>query len=151
MTGKGQVATCCMLQKSILIVGDTRGGISIFNISEEMLSYSQETNSGTPISPHIFIPSAHGVDLVSCIVSNDETGEFFSVGHDGNFNVYDSAGQLSNNLKCLPIKSPDQIHLLGSGNELSIYIGGYLGGQYLVYDIRKGYQVMKIEGGGWKR
>jgi WD40 repeat protein len=151
VTGKGQVATCCMLQKSLLIVGDTRGGISIFNISEEMLYNSQETSSGTPVSPHIFIPSAHGVDLVSCIVANDETGGFFSVGHDGNFNVYDSAGQLTNKLKCLPIKSPDQIHLLGSGSELSIYIGGYLGGQYLVYDIRKGYQVMKIEGGGWKR
>ena len=151
VTGKGQVATCCMLQKSLLIVGDTRGGISIFNISEVMLSNSQDTSSGTPIPPHIFIPSAHGVDLVSCIVANDETGGFSSVGHDGNFNVYDSAGQLTNKLKCLPIKSPDQIHLIGSGNDLSIYIGGYLGGQYLVYDIRKGYQVMKIEGGGWKR
>jgi WD40 repeat protein len=151
VTGKGQVATCCMLQKNILVVGDTRGGISIFNISEEMISNSQETSSGTPIFPHVFIPSAHGVDLVSCIVANDEMGGFYSVGHDGNLNVYDSAGQLSNKLKCLPIKSPDQIHLLGSGNELSIYIGGYLGGQYLVYDIRKGYQVMKIEGGGWKR
>ena len=151
VTGKGQVATCCMLQKNMLIVGDTRGGISIFSTSEEMLSSSQETNSGTPVPPQLFIPSAHGLDLVSCIVANNETGGFYSVGHDGNFNVYDSGGQLSNKLKCLPIKSPDQIHLLASGNELSIYIGGYLGGQYLVYDIRKGYQVMKIEGGGWKR
>ena len=151
VTGKGQVATCCMLQHDMLVIGDTRGGISIYNINEEMLSHHQESSSTTIISPSIFIPSAHGIDLVSCVVTNHETGGFFSTGHDGNFNTYDRTGQLSNKLKCLPIKSPDQIFLVGTGNELSIYIGGYLGGQYLVYDIRKGYQVMRIEGGGWKR
>lgn len=151
VTGKGQVATCCMLQTDMLVIGDTRGGISIYKINEVMLIHNPKSISTTIISPSTFISSAHGIDLVSCVVPNYETGGFFSTGHDGNFNTYNSSGQLTNKLKCLPIKSPDQIFLIGTGNNLSIYIGGYLGGQYLVYDIRKGYQIMRVEGGGWKR
>lgn len=178
VTAKNQIATCCaILKDNSLVIGDSRGGISIFRwddsihkikvpatshldpsngfISEDyqQLPIQDEgpANSQCRLPADLYIPHAHGSDLVSSIKENRDGGGFYSVGHDGFFCIFTSTGSLMNKLKCLPIKSPDKIFIVGKGKEKSIYIGGFLGGLYLVYDIRRGYQLMRIEGGGWKR
>lgn len=61
-----------------------------------------------------------------------------------------------------PVQTPDQIIVTtnpqaeGAGNEedesnRSIFLTGYYGSSFIVYDIRRGMQILKIEGGGWKR
>lgn len=54
----------------------------------------------------------------------------------------------------LPIKSPDGIHIMTSlsiGAIESIYISGYQSSQYILWDVKKKYELMRVEGGGWKR
>jgi WD40 repeat protein len=151
-TGKENVATCVLLQPGAFIVGDSKGGITIFTLPDSAADWSSLSvdTKGTP-PPKIFIPHAHGTELVSCLESNPETGGFYSAGHDGSFCIFSGTGEIVSRLKCLPIKTPDKVFIVGRGDEISYYIGGFLGGLYLVYDIRKGYQVLRLEGGGWKR
>lgn len=179
VTAKEQIATCCTLMgDKCLIIGDSRGGISIFRWGSEssqvmevvssggLTIYSLPSNDECQHNPaqegiladdpkrlpvDMYIPHAHGSELVSNIRENCDGGGFYSVGHDGFFCIFSSAGRLISKLKCLPIKSPDKIFVVGRGKEESFYIGGFLGDLYLVYDIRRRYQVMRIEGGGWKR
>ena len=150
-TGKENVATCVLLQPRAFIVGDSKGGITIFTLPDCATGWSSLSDMKGTHSATIFIPHAHGTELVSCLESNIETGGFYSAGHDGSFCVFTGTGEMVNRLKCLPIKTPDKIFIVGRGDEISYYIGGFLGGLYLVYDIRKGYQVLRLEGGGWKR
>jgi WD40 repeat protein len=151
-TGKENVATCVHLTPRAFIVGDSKGGITIFTLPDSAADWSSlsvGTKGTLPTS--IFIPHAHGTELVSCLESNAVTGGFYSAGHDGSFCVFTYTGEIVSRLKCLPVKTPDKIFIVGRGDEISYYIGGFLGGLYLVYDLRKGYQVLRLEGGGWKR
>jgi hypothetical protein len=43
------------------------------------------------------------------------------------------------------------IEIIGSGPDASIYVGGFFGGLYIIWDVRRGYQLMRVEGGSWKR
>ena len=154
VTGKGQVAACVLMHRDTLIVGDSRGGISIFRLGEERSSEHSAECSDKPlgmIRADVFIPHAHGSELVSCLVGNKYTGGFYSAGHDGCVCDFTLCGDLVSKLKCLPIKSPDRIVVVGKGERASIYVGGYFGCLYLVCDVRRGYEMMRIEGGGWKR
>ena len=165
VTAKEQIATCCtVLSGNCLVIGDSRGGISIFrwgmsdvSVHTGVCTGSQPVRLDIPIPSQyilpidLYIPHAHGSDLVSYLLEDYDGNGFYSVGHDGCFCVFSSTGEIVSKLKCLPIKSPDQIFVIGTKKEKSFYVGGFLGGLYIVYDIRKGYQVMRIEGGGWKR
>ena len=179
VTAKEQIATSCALMGDrCLIIGDSRGGISIFKWRHDSGQIAKVISTSGPhifslpstdtyqhnpakedvpadlpkrLSVDTYIPHAHGSDLVSNIREDGDGGGFYSIGHDGFFCIFSSAGRLISKLKCLPIKSPDKIFVVGSGKEKSYYIGGFLGGLYLVYDIRRGYQLLRIEGGGWKR
>ena len=153
-TGKENVATCVLLQSRAFIVGDSKGGITIFNLPDSAAdwgNFSASIDSAQIAPKSTFIPHAHGTELVSCLETNTETGGFYSTGHDGSFCVFTGSGEIVNRLKCLPIKTPDKIFIVGKGADVSYYIGGFLGGLFLLYDIRRGYQVLRLEGGGWKR
>jgi hypothetical protein len=172
VTGKEQIATCsALLDRNCLLIGDCRGGISIYKWND--LDLHNSTNSQksslhdlhknpqeskiersvTLMKLNLYIPHIHGDDLVSCIkpCSRIEADSFCSVGHDGMFCVFNFNGGLISRMNCLPIKTPNEITLIGKGCNASIYIGGYLGDLYLVWDIRRGYQVIRIEAGGWRR
>jgi hypothetical protein len=172
VTGKEQIATCCaLLDRNCLLIGDCRGGISLYKWNDkdlydlrnnqksfsqnldENFQESQTQKSDLMMQLNLYIPHVHGDDLVSCIkpCSRIRNNGFCSVGHDGMFCVYDNNGGLISRMNCLPIKTPNEITLNGEGSNASIYIGGYLGDMYLVWDIRRGYQVMRIEAGGWRR
>lgn len=151
-TGKENVATCVLLRHRTLIVGDSKGGITIFTLPDGVVDWSAllGDTEGAHLET-VFIPHAHSTELVSCLEPNVETGGFYSAGHDGSFCIFTDTGGVISRLKCLPIKTPDKVFIVGRGDEISYYVGGFLGGLYLVYDIRKGYLVLRLEGGGWKR
>lgn len=175
VTGKEQISTCCVLLNSnCLLIGDCRGGISIIRWKNDLSMPSNGHNKDDDSDKlsafdgnnnlksmqrnnikivNLYIPHIHGDDLVSCIKSCSHIANdgFCSVGHDGMFCVFSMGGELISRMSCLPIKTPNEITLIGNGASASIYIGGYLGDMYLVWDIRRGYQVIRIEAGGWRR
>lgn len=159
-TEKQQIA-CSVLHKVVngdcfFIVGDARGGISIFSVVAD----TKQADSFQ------YFHRSHGTDPVSCIVSSHSTG-FITAGHDGSICFFDvqmqgSCGgwlwQLTNSMSTLPISTPDQIFLpistTTSANAIpskSIIVAGYHGSSLIVYDVLLGYQLMRVEGGGWKR
>ena len=81
---------------------------------------------------------------------------FCSLGHDGFLNVYcwEHSIQeyaLLSRMSTLPIKTPLRVRLVGHGENLSVYVEGFQASKFHVWDIRRGYEVMRVEAGGWKR
>lgn len=125
VTAKDQIATCCLLLSNFsLLIGDTKGGISLFKLMTinsncaDGLDLKQLQIDTIPVTIPCttFIPSAHNIDLVSCLAecptenhgfhSDKETNGFCSVGHDGYFCVYDSNGHLISKVSCVNVNKP---------------------------------------------
>jgi hypothetical protein len=146
--------------------------------SEELDSEdSREESPATPEKPFVYFNKIHATDPVSKIISTDKG--FISVGHDSTMNYFEEFHtvvgtsqelvfwwQLMNTALTLPVHTCDNIHLVyGNGEKpdnssnnqrrriesSSIYLSGFHGSSFLIYDIRRNYQLMRIEGGGWKR
>jgi WD40 repeat protein len=148
------IATACLLvqrpEQSRLILGDARGSICIYALA------------GADAPLLAVFHKVHGSDPVSCIAGFD--AGFVTAGHDGMLNVYTEAGNPSTGtpswlhtakLNCLPISTPDQIIVSATYDSsdagAGLYVCGYHGSIYMVWDVRRGYQLMRVEGGGWKR
>jgi hypothetical protein len=155
---------------SYYIIGDSRGGVNLFNRSSLKASTGTEEQI---IKPSYYFNKAHSTDPVSGIIGTKNG--FITIGHDNTMNFFeefsisnlDSADtdtvvwwKMVNSMLTLPVSTPDKIFLVSNqGDEeteedvglSSIYISGYHGSSYIIYDIRKNYQLMRIEGGGWKR
>lgn len=147
-----QVATCSIIINSIitkttiLVIGDSRGNISIY--CSESLTLLQ------------YVAKAHGPDQLPVSYLHSFSSGFYSLGHDGFLNRYEEVCDIGNEsilykmaskLSCLPLKTPDQLIVSENKNNTAIYVCGYLGNVYIVWDIRNGHQLMRIEGGSWKR
>lgn len=148
-----------------IVAGDSRGTVSIFHLP--MSTKSPSTDSTSPIGcmeqPLVSFSRIHHTDPVSCIVGHP--GGFITVGHDGMLNFfeevnhrYSSSGALkwvhAGRLSCLPITTPDRVVLNGESIDHrgeSLIVCGYHGSLYMAWDLRRSYQLLRVEGGGWKR
>jgi hypothetical protein len=148
-----------------IVAGDSRGTVSIFHLP--MSTKSPSTDSTSPIGcmeqPLVSFSRIHHTDPVSCIVGHP--GGFITVGHDGMLNFfeevnhrYSSSGALkwvhAGRLSCLPITTPDRVVLNGGSIDYrgeSLIVCGYHGSLYMAWDLRRSYQLLRVEGGGWKR
>jgi hypothetical protein len=145
--------------------------------SEELDSEDskEEESPSAPEKPFVYFNKIHATDPVSKIISTDKG--FITVGHDSTMNYFEEFHtvstsqervfwwQLMNTALTLPVHTCDNIHLVYGNDETqddnsnkirriessSIYLSGFHGSSFLIYDIRRNYQLMRIEGGGWKR
>lgn len=138
-----------------IVIGDCRGNLSLFDLN----NFERWEESGR----RLCYLKAHGLEVVSHIhdlqIQNiEDVPGFCSLGHDGYLNIY--AIEESNKmpqvriisrLSCLPITAPDQIFIGGQGLECSVYIGGFQASDYIIWDIRRKYQLLRTEAGSWKR
>eukprot|EP01038_Epipyxis_sp_PR26KG_P015877 gene15877-21527_t len=95
--------------------------------------------------------------------NNNKNCDFMDISNDWKIvNKYHSPMHkewvLMNKLTCLPITTPDQVFadyksdpFSHSTTIQSLYVAGYHGNEYIIWDIFNGYQIMRVEGGGWKR
>ena len=77
----------------------------------------------------------------------------YSLGHDGYMTVYARVmGRFSliSRVSTLPITSPGYLCLLGHGQNLCVYVGGFEASVFQVLDLRKGYEVMHLDAGHYK-
>lgn len=193
VTGRQLIATCvCVCSGSKIInakmesqdwlaVGDVKGGISFFELSN-----THDVNSiphvfgkvidHKDVAPQHYIHHAHGKEAVSAICAlriekEDERREetLCSLGHDGYLNLYRLTLDLSssypfqshykiyNRISTLPIKSPLHVFLptLPSAySNTSIFNRLYIGGfTGSTYFVidLNKIQIMRVKGGGWKR
>jgi WD40 repeat protein len=143
----------------LLVVGDCRGSLSVFNVESLVL----ESNSSQTLEPACCYQRAHGLEVVSCVSALGESASsipgFCSLGHDGHLNVYALETHEGGSLRlrvvsrssCLPVTAPDQVFFSGAGVDSSVYICGFQASEYLVWDVRRKYQLVRVEAGGWKR
>lgn len=149
-----------------IVAGDSRGTVSIFHLPVSIKSPSTDSTSSTTgcmEQPLVSFSRIHHTDPVSCIVGH--SGGFITVGHDGMLNFfeevaqrYSSSGALkwihAGRLSCLPITTPDRVVLNGGSIDHrgeSLIVCGYHGSLYMAWDLRRSYQLLRVEGGGWKR
>jgi WD40 repeat protein len=166
-TPTNAIATAASLVQSprgaLVMIGDCRGNLSAFAMSSPHLH--QDTSQGSPVSSLL---RAHGLEVISCIsdLCSEESCEensvpgFCSLGHDGHLNIYsleahDSSLRIRiiSRASCLPITAPDQLFVTNRchGSDASVYVGGFQASEYLVWDVRKKYQLLRTEAGSWKR
>ncbi len=178
VTGRKEIASSCLIYRhttkiSFLVIGDSRGGVNIYCIP----SIPVRDNDESVLYPTQFFPFIHKSDPVSALTAcfDHSTGKcgLYCAGHD-NFLSYfqlqntgiDADGQehhiwtFENIVTTTPVQTPDQIIVtrsnISSNNtryeaNRSIFLTGYYGNSFSVYDVRRSMQLMKIEGGGWKR
>jgi WD40 repeat protein len=149
-------------EKIFLIVGDARGCINIHQVQ------SPAEGHQWIIGDLQYFHRVHGKDPVSSIssygfnsflsVGHDSTIQFFVLYSNNSSNSSKSCWQLVNSMSTHPIHTPDQIFVppIASSNpssvpQKSIIIAGYHGNSFIVFDILQSYQLMRIDGGGWKR
>ena len=166
ITPKKNIATAasCLYEANRVIIGDCRGSISIYYSSFiNPVNIALENDNFAAPTPCIqFFPKVHGLEIISCIKSFPEG--FCSLGYDGflcvfarshdSFTAENSSFSVMFRLSCAPISSPDQLfcsHNYDGALSPSIVVCGYQASDYVIYDIRKKYQILKVEAGGWKR
>ena len=169
-TAKCNIATSAALlcESKCVAIGDCRGNVSLFRYETEPTSSESSSvaiGQGLSVPPFKdtpcfqFIPKAHGLEIVSCIQA--VRGGFCSLGYDGYLSVFSFNPQdpphcfyLTSRLPCTPIASPDQMFCTydrGAEDNWSLIVAGYQASDFIIYDIRKKYQLLKISAGGWKR
>eukprot|EP01031_Cornospumella_fuschlensis_P024153 gene24153-29213_t len=133
-----------------LILGDSRGGISIFTLNTPSLDAASWSIARTQ-----FFRRTHAKDPVS--VLHAYSGGFVSAGHDGCVCFFAFTGGPTgcfvhiNTMSTHPVHTPDMIYIPPLNGNLSLIVGGYHSSHYIVYDVLQNTQHMCIEGGGWKR
>eukprot|EP01039_Chlorochromonas_danica_P003286 gene3286-3604_t len=140
------------VDRHFIVLGDSRGGVGIYAV--------KETSNSWGVSNIKYFHRAHGSDPVSVLASSCLSG-FVSAGHDGvmNFFEYQSGFWFHcNTLNIHPISTPDFLTIAivrqndwNEEDRNSIIVGGYHGSSYIVRDVYRSYQLLRIEGGGWKR
>jgi hypothetical protein len=166
ITGNGEIATsACHVhtKRSFLVLGDSRGGVSVFDLSDLPVG-SLLDSSSVPLCPTAvvnesrFFPRVHGSDPVSCIAQCDNG--FVTAGHDGHVAIFKTLVNSSrvldwevvNRMQSLPVTTPDRLVVVeGDKGMNSLLVGGYFGHLYIVWDLLRSIQLLRIEGGGWKR
>jgi WD40 repeat protein len=175
----GQVAVSSQSwwQTGIFVVGDSRGCISVFAPPSEDVTKANPVDNGmtaVQITHKLrlvhYFTNAHGTDPVACVVVNhchmgDLCGQvaFFTAGHDGDLHIYrhaaDCRGQhcfeLVAKQTCLPVRTPTFLSVLYPGNvgegQPSVVVGGFQGSLFIVWDLSTKRELMRAEGGSWKR
>lgn len=139
-TGRKQIATSqLILMQNHLILGDSRGGIGVYNIASLL-------GAGKPDEvhlPQVYFPFLHGRDPVSALAAT--TSGFISVGHNSSLCFFHfDAASLSwthiNSISTLPVHTPTQLYILedtATMENASIYVCGYHGSSFIVHDIRR--------------
>jgi WD40 repeat protein len=162
-TGNGKrrgemVAAACYLREGVLVLGDIKGGVSVYELARRKGQEQEEA--------HQHLPHMHGAESVSCFASS-QGGGFLSGGADGalvrytpviNAGVgagalYERAGSVS----CLPVRLPLQIITTSSVTATtaaqgpSLLVGGFHANLYLVVDLALGATHLRVEAGSWRR
>jgi WD40 repeat protein len=163
VTGSGEIATsCCHVRskRSFLVVGDSRGGVSAFDLSRLSIDISDSPTvcPTSGVDESRFFPRVHGSDPVSCIAQCDNG--FVTAGHDGHVAIFRTVvgasrwdWEVVNRVQSLPVTTPDILIVSeeGDAGTTSLLVGGYFGHLYIVWDLLRSVQLLRIEGGGWKR
>ena len=147
-----------------LIVGDSRGNIVVYELT--CATPAATTGITYTILYQYMLFGVHRPELVSCITSGGPNS-FCTTGHDGYLNIFalgttyveaddgsviqQQRYKVINQLSCLPIKTPTHVSVVGEGEGTKIYVAGFLGSVFLVYDVLNGYGLFSTEGGHWKR
>jgi hypothetical protein len=176
LSARGDIVTAALLfrererhqegtGRACAVLGDCRGNVSVAFLpllSPLPLNPLEGSDNAMIVPAKLCVARAHGNEVVSCLskLASGQASSFCSLGHDGYMNVYDlttnCAGsdvvEVASRLSCLPINAPDLIVAMGEGSsKLSLYVGGYEASDYVVWDVHRKYQLLRIDAGGWKR
>lgn len=140
-------------QDCSLYVGDTRGHLSFFDVSQSVTS--KNGNRPEERSPDSVLDRAHGREHVTGITIL-RSGTVVSVGNDGHIQQSDRdpKGQLR---KILSISIPNVTGLRDIWNVChpdgreGLVVSGYYGNDFVLIDVLHGYEFLRIATGGRQR
>lgn len=158
-----------------LIVGDSRGNISIFDkfiLQSSSIGDSEISKIEDETLPIHVIKRAHKKEHVTSITFDASRNTIISVGNDGylcKWTIYDKNKKGINSTT--PVTEGSQIVIkrffipvpffasltnvwlkpLHHTSEQLIFVGGYYGNNFIVYDMTKKYVLLNIETGGRQR
>ena len=163
-TARKDIATAFYVSTvECVIIGDSRGSLSFY---KACFTAPAIANLGAGevidcLSPayHFKCHSPEPVSLVGGYIDKTTGYEeeiIVSLGHDAHVNTYrwhqeSSQYILITRLSTLPITTPDFFFFDGAGATFSTYIGGYQSSIYHLLDLQRGYELLHIDAGGWKR
>ena len=130
---------------SRLVLGDTRGNLTLFDVYDPTLSV---------VTPTHVLRECHQKEHVTDIVwKNEKT--VVSVGNDGRI-VYCSVDQNGSMTKLLavpvaPFTGISMVWNLSSPLSTEIIVGGYYGNLFAVIDVVSGYEILRVDTGGRQR
>jgi WD40 repeat protein len=139
--------------KEILVAGDIRGSVSIWSLGLDVIS----PESGQQQEPSQFLHRVHDGVVVGSIIALSGGITFATTGHDGNIALYERDAEkllfkVINIFSTLPIRAPLSLQIASDGKHPGgLYISGYYGETFIVYDMKNSNQLMNVDGGSWKR
>ena len=143
-------------QTTGFLIGGCKGAICLYPNSARSAETGDE-----PQQPSCYMTHIHGLERVSFIM--EIYGGFVSCGHDGSICLYNfTADGFSRrtNLYSGSMNCPEQLivhpslkvtHRSWASIFKPVFVSGFQGNVFRVYDIKGKYELMKIEAGGWKR
>jgi WD40 repeat protein len=136
-------------ERSIMIVGDSRGNLTLFLFCDVLMSI---TNSNNRVQPSFVLPRAHQKEHVTDIVLRED--RVLSVGNDGCLHV----SYLKKNILVrgwsIPASSMTGISQILSrpgDSSSSLYVAGYYGNTFRMIDIVSGHEFFQFDTGGRQR
>ena len=144
-----------------LVVGDTRGNLSLFHISAEIIEEEYRYGDGesdpehdTDLRPMSTCRDCHQKEHVTDIIWQDWK-TVVSVGNDGKICkcTIDSANQFVK-LLSIPVGSftgISKIWKLTTNNQPNFVVGGYYGNNFATVDVSNGYEFFRVDTGGRQR
>jgi WD40 repeat protein len=135
------------MRKEWLVVGDTRGNLSLFDLRGAQSSLS--------LSPKSFQRCAHGKEHVNSVVW-DGNEKIVSVGNDGCLveSLVDKEGYIRSVLSLAVGAFTGVTHILYSEDRCcstQFVVGGYIGNTFAIVDSVSGYEYVSLETGGRQR
>jgi WD domain, G-beta repeat len=147
------LAICSALNddQSRLVVGDTRGNLTVFNITLRNNVYEDTI---LPVDPTSAVRECHRKEHITDVLWKDRN-TIVSVGNDGHICtcVVDSQNNLIK-LLSVPVGSftgISRVWNISMDNMPMIVVGGYFGNSFAIVDVSSGYEFFRVDTGGRQR
>jgi WD40 repeat protein len=133
-----------------LFVGDSRGNIAYFDLSNTSKGSEEQTAS-------CILSYAHKKEHVTQIIASKNRGEIISVGNDGFIHeiaLKKRKGYTLTSLVRIPVSCLTAItHIwrVQTNRQDKIVVGGYRGNSFIVWDVTSSYQLLCVDTGGRNR
>lgn len=138
-------------ERSRLAVGDSRGNVALFDTSS--------SGEKDEIPPAVLLRKVHGKEHVNDLAFSPDGVSLFSAGNDGcivECAIDLKLGGFISMRKALSHSIPvmtglTKVWLTNLDDDCSLVVGGYMGNNFIVWNVTRGYQLLGIDTGGRQR